>query len=208
MPSVSSKAALLAVATLLEPGSSTSSRRLSGISDLPSFINHVRKMKEVDSSAYELESTTAINCAFDPAFVGAVISNDCLEIAWCDMGHAFVHHSCGEGLIFEETNLTCVPKNDSICHSKYPEAQQAEILQIKPSLPAKVPTTNPITRGLTPPPNSDTDNNANIKPFQDEIIEYFQHSRNSTLFTATYSISVTHALEGGNTADPHTSSQT
>lgn len=72
---------------------------------MPFSTNKVRRLQKGQS----------IDCDSHQNFDGAVVSNSCEEVAWCEGGHVLIRLSCSEGQFFDENRLNCVPKKDYEC---------------------------------------------------------------------------------------------
>ena len=62
---------------------------------MPFSTNKVRRLQKGQS----------IDCDSHQNFDGAVVSNSCEEVAWCEGGHVLIRLSCSEGQFFDENRL-------------------------------------------------------------------------------------------------------
>ena len=98
-------------------------------------------------------------------YSGFVVADLCSRVAWCSDGFLTFHHSCGDGLLFDPSLMTCRSDANYSCPTLSPTFSPTiskgptDIPTVSPTSsptqsPSKVPTEAPVTSNPTVSPTS------------------------------------------------------
>lgn len=107
-------------------------------------------------------------------YSGFVVSDLCSRVAWCSDGFLTFHHSCGDGLLFDPSLMTCRSDADYSCPTLSPTFSPTNSKSPTDSptsgptqSPSKAPTEAPVTSNPTASPTSSPTQSPSKAPVSD-----------------------------------------
>ena len=111
-------------------------------------------------------------------YSGFVVADQCSRVAWCSDGFLTFHHSCGDGLLFDPSLMTCRSDDNYSCPTPSPtfsptisknptNSPTASPTSSPTQSPSKAPTDAPVTSNPTASPTSSPTQSPSKAPVSD-----------------------------------------
>ena len=111
-------------------------------------------------------------------YSGFVVADLCSRVAWCSDGFLTFHHSCGDGLLFDPSLMTCRSDTDYSCPTLSPtisptiSKSPTDSPTVSPTSsptksPSRAPTEAPVTSNPTASPTSSPTQKPSKAPVSD-----------------------------------------